>query len=601
MKKESINQSGQMLILIMVALFTVLFTVLFVIGGSQVYYQSSLYSADSERAVALAEAGINKAIASLNVAGSNYNGEVETAFGDGYYSVTITSTSNLNKLITSTGYIPNKQNPRVKKTVKITASNGTGISFNYGMQIGEGGLVLLGGGTITGSIYSNGNVIFGNNTIVTGDLYVAGGTKALSDQESDCFGSNCVDFIFGKNISGNDQNYVAQSFTPNIQESSPLNKIALKLKKAGSPSNITVRIMSDNNGKPDKNSVLATGTLSAGNVPQDSTYSFYDIVFSPTPTLVPDTLYWVMLDPGNMDANNYWFWQADSSQGYTGGVAKWSQNWNTGNPAWNLISGDLLFKTYMGGVVTSVTGSNGVTVSGDVHANTITSLNIQKNAYYQTINNSTVHGQSFPESSDPSPVAFPVSDSNITSWKNQAIQADVSIGDKTISNCNYPLGPGKIEGNIIFNNMNCTLIVKSPLWVTGNIVSNTKLDMKLNPENGVTPGFIIVDGTVSLNNSTTISGTGTDGGFLMLLSTYNSSLGGNNAITTGNNLTADIIYAPHGFVDLQNKAIFKELNGYKITFHNSATLNYQNGLSNVIFSSGPTGSFSVIKGTYQVN
>ena len=95
MKKEFTNQNGQMLILIMIALFTVLFTVLFVIGGSQVYYQSSLYSSDSERAIALAEAGIDKAVASLNIPGSNYNGEPETAFGDGYYSVTITTTSNL--------------------------------------------------------------------------------------------------------------------------------------------------------------------------------------------------------------------------------------------------------------------------------------------------------------------------------------------------------------------------------------------------------------------------------------------------------------------------------------------------------------------------
>lgn len=601
MKRERINQSGQMLVLIMIALFTVLFTVLFVIGGSQVYYQNSLYSSDSERAIALAEAGIDKAIASLNIPGSNYNGEPETAFGDGYYSVTITSTSNLNKLIMSTGYIPNKQNPRVKKTVKIIASNGSGISFNYGMQIGAGGLVLLGGGNVSGSIYSNGNIIFGNNTTVTGDVYVAGGTQAISDQQSDCFGSNCIDFIFGKNVSGNNQNYVAQSFTPNIQESSPLNKIMLSLKKVGSPSNLTVRIMLDNNGKPDKNSVLATGTLPAGNIPPGASYSFYDVTFSSSPTLVPNTIYWIMLDPGNPDTSNYWFWQTDSAQGYTGGAAKWSPNWNTGNPTWNSISGDLLFKTYMGGVVTSVIGSNGVTVSGDVHANTITSLNIQKNAYYQTINNSTVHGQSFPGSSDPSPVAFPISDSNITAWKNQATQVGISIGDKAISNCSNSLGPGKIEGNVTFNNMNCTLTIKSPLWITGSIIASSKLDMILDPENGLNPGYIIVDGTISLSNSTTISGTGTAGGFLMLLSTYDSSLGGNNAITAGNNLTADIVYAPLGFVDLQNKAVFLELNGYKVTFHNSATLSYQNGLSNVIFSSGPTGAFSVVKGTYQVN
>lgn len=595
------NEKGQILLFTMIALVTVLFTVLFIIGGAQIYYQSSAYSSNSEKVSVLAEAGIDKAIASLNIPGSNYNGELETRFGDGAFSVTVTSLDNSNKLISATGYIPDKQNAKVKKTVKIQASNGTGISFVYGMQIGNGGLVLLNGGSVNGSLYSNGNIVFGNKATVTGDVYVAGGTKSGAEEQSDCLDPNCVDFIFGKNVSGNNQLYAAQSFTPNISEKTNLNKIAIKLKKTGLSPDLIVRIMADNNGEPDKGDILSTGTLPSNNLPEGVEYTFYDVSFSTSPVLEPGKRYWIMLDPGSIDSNNYWFWQNDLAQSYTGGVAKWSQNWNTGNPVWNSVSGDFSFRTYMGGMSTSITGKEGSSVSGDVHANTITGLIIQKDAYYQTISDSTVKGQSFPGSGDPSPVAFPISDANITEWKNQASKFGVSTGDKTITGCSSVLGPGKIEGNITFGNFNCTLEVKSPLWITGNIIASGGVKLKLDPAFLANPGYMVVDGVITLNNNSVISGTGTDGGYFMIVSTFDSTLSGIDAIVAKNTLIADIVYALYGYIDLQNNATFKELNGYKVTFHNQAILNYETGLSNIVFSSGPTGSFSVIKGTYQTN
>ena len=68
-----------------------------------------------------------------------------------------------------------------------------------------------------------------NNTRITGDAYVAGGTTVGTDQESDCSGLNCTDFIFGKSVGGNNQLDPAQSFIAG--SSNYLNKVSLKLKK----------------------------------------------------------------------------------------------------------------------------------------------------------------------------------------------------------------------------------------------------------------------------------------------------------------------------------------------------------------------------------
>src|SRR3989344_1838903 len=222
-----IKERGQILPLIIVAVGVVLFTTLFIISGSQIYYQNASYAADSERATALAEAGIDKAIASLNKTGGSYNGESETNLGDGSFSVKITSIDTAVKIIESTGYIPNKSKPKVKRTIKIESSTGVGISFNYGIQVGEGGLQFDHGNSVVGSIYSNGSITSNQNNSVSGDVWVAGGPQATPDQETDCSGANCQDFIFGKSVSGENRLDVAQSFRPT--STNALDKISLKI------------------------------------------------------------------------------------------------------------------------------------------------------------------------------------------------------------------------------------------------------------------------------------------------------------------------------------------------------------------------------------
>ena len=591
------KQAGQLLILVLISLGVILFVVLFTVGGSQVYFQNSQHSYEAEVAQNIAEAGVDKAVASLNKTGGTYNGESETVLGEGSYSVAVTNKDSANKILTVTGYVPNKLNPKIKRVVTVQATNGVGFAFNYGIQVGEGGIIMGNSSNLNGSIYSNGNIVGGNSNLITGDVFVAGGGSPSADQESDCVGANCVDYIFGKSVSGESPQDVAQSFKRSVTNT--LNKISVKIKKTGNPSNPTVRIMKDNGGKPDKNDIVTSGTLSSSSV-STSAYGFVDVTFSSTPTLSSGTTYWIMIHSNSLDNSNYWYWSNDLAQSYSNGLSKWSSNWQASTPIWTTINGDLGFKTYMGGVATSLTFGNSSVIAGNVHANTITggSFTINKDAYYQTLGSSvTVKGSKYPGSSDPPPATFPVSEANIADWQTQAEAGGITNGN--ITGCNMVLGPKKIVGNLTIGS-SCTVTVKSPLWITGNVVFGNSSQFVLDASLGASSGLVMVDGITTFGNSCDIKGSGTSGSYLMYLSTYDSIASGSNAINTGNSTFSGIFYAPKGKISLPNSSQFKEITAYQLILGNSSQLTYDSGMASTVFSSGPSGAFSLVKGSYQI-
>lgn len=587
------REEGQVLVLAIIVVGLVLINTLLIISGSLLFSQNTNRMVQVSQATNLAEAGIDKAVVSLNASAGSYNGESETLLGNGSYDVAVTSKDVSTFIIQSTGYIPNKLSPRVKKTVQAEVSKGVGISFVYGLLVGEGGLSLGNGSTINGSVYSNGSIAGGNNVTITGDVYVAEGAQESADQESDCLNLSCTDFIFGKSVSGSDRLDVAQSFQPSV--TAVINKVSLKLKKIGSPANLTVKILGDNNRSPDKNNILTSGTLSANLVSGE--YSFTDTTFNSTPTLTADTTYWVMVAAQSLDNSNYWGWSMDNLQSYTRGSAKWSDDWVKKNAIWNNINGDLGFKIWSGGVATSISMGNGSVVGGNVRANTINGLTIGKDAYYKILTNSTVRGSSYPDSSSPPPIVMPISSANISSWQSGAAGEGEIIGD--ITGCPDKIGPGKIIGNVTTLN-SCTITVVTPIWITGNLTFGNSTVFKMDPSLGSSSGVIIVDGKTIFQNSNNLLGTGVSGSYLTLLSTYNSQISGESAINTGNSSLTGILYAPFGTISLANNANFKEAVGWKIDMGLGTVLTYDTGLVNTFFSAGPGGSFSIVKGTYQI-
>lgn len=617
------NEAGQILVIVFIALGVVLFTVLSIIAGAQIYFSNSLYSVNVEKATALAEAGIDKAINSLNKNPSGYTGEglgtegvaIGNA-GDGEYSVKITPKDISTKLIEATGFIPNKTSAKVKRTVKINTSRGVGVAFNYGIQVGDGGMELGNGNLVKGSIYSNGSIIAGNNNIITGSAFVAGGAQATADQQTECEGSNCTDYIFGKIVNGESRLDVAQSFKPTINE--VLNRISVRIKKIGGPTNpVKVRILSDSSGKPNKNGVLTTGDLDITLATDE--YGWIDVAFSSLPALTADTTYWLMISTiQESNANKYWVWQNVTFPSYICEnpdqcVPKWTADWKTGNPTWIAISGDLSFKTFMGGAPTVLRGdSNKSNVEGSVYANTIENMIIGKDAYYQTITNSTVSGVSYPNSADQPPKVFPISDANVADWKRQAGDCDASLNNcqnvlsGDITDCVTTLGssnpakPGiKIDGSITFNS-GCRVTVKSPIWITGDLILNSNNILTLDSSYHETSGVIIVEGKVSLNTNNHFNGTGAGSSLLMVLTEYDSKLNGEDAVAVNSNGNSGVYYASTGIINPGTGNSFKELTAWKIRLINQSIIDYETGLSSTLFQSGPSGTYSLIKGTYQV-
>lgn len=593
------NQQGQIFVLSVIILTLLVVSAVVLASGSLFFRENSNYSIAAIQATNLAEAGIDKAVASLNASAGVYNGESETQFGPGSYSVSVASLTPSTILVSATGYIPNAAKPIAKKTVKIQASKGRGVSFVYAMLSGNGGISMGNGSTINGSIYSNNNISGGNNETIAGDVYVAGGTQPDADQQSDCLSLSCADpgFIFGATVAGDSRLDAAQSFQPSA--TAVINKVSLKLKKVGLPANPSVKIMADDDGSPDKNNVLTYGTLSASLVtnqyPVDNNWP--EVTFTSAPALTAHTTYWIMIATQSLDSSNYWVWSEDTLQGYLSGSPSWSADWQAKKPVWSSINGDLGFKTWMGGVPTSISFNNGSIVQGNVHANTINGITVNKDAYYQIITDSTVKGTSYPNSTDPPPIALPISSSNISDWQREAQQYGVTIGD--ISGCPSKIGPGKIVGNLTTTS-NCTITVVTPIWLTGNLSVNNSVIFQMDPILGSSSGVIIVDGTTAFQNGDDLRGTGVNGSYLVLLSTYNSQSSGITAINTGNSSLTGILYAPFGILSLSNNAAFKEVVAWQVNMGTGTTLTYDSGLISTFFSAGPSGSFTAIKGTYQL-
>lgn len=586
------KQVGQITLLVTIVLSVVIVYTVSLISGSLTFFQNSKYSLEGIQATNLAEAGIDKAVASLNVSGGTYSGESEKTLGVGTYEVTVASVDPSTSKIVSTGYIPDKSNVKIKRSVEIIVSKGIGASFNYGLQVGDGGLTIAKDSIIDGSVYSNGNITMAQNTRITGDAYVAGGTAPTPDQSADCVSPNCSDFLFGKSVGGQTQLDVAQSFKPGV--SSVLNKVAIKLKKFGSPPNVTVRIMGDSSGKPNKGQILASGTLNASLVTNQ--YSFVEVALTAPPTLNQDTTYWIMVDTSS-DSSNYWFWSNDVLQSYTRGSAAWSPNWNASNPAWNSISGDLGFKTYMGGQSTYIQGATGVTIQGDAHANTLIDLIINGGAYYQVAQNIAA-GNSYPSSPDPQVQSMPISDAVIESWKGIAQNTGVFTGD--IISCQSNLVAGKYIGSITIP-AGCTTTVGSPIWITGDLNLGNKATVKLNSSFGSSSGVVMVDNFVTLDKDGDILGSDTNGSYLILISNFNTrdDPQQRNAIDVAKEGNSGILYSNLGAISIAKENHMTQITSWKLIIAKETSITYDQGLAGAFFTSGPSGAYSILKGTYQ--
>lgn len=252
----------------------------------------------------------------------------------------------------------------------------------------------------------------------------------------------------------------------------------------------------------------------------------------------------------------------------------------------------------MGGVATTLIGENGALVGGDAHADTMEDLAVTGGAYYQLEQNVTA-GSLHPDSPDPVAKPMPISDSNIQDWKNQAASFGVHTGD--INNCPSVLPAGEYIGSVNLPGT-CTVIVGSPIWVTGSFNMTNSDTAKLDPSYGSSSGVIIADGFVTMANNNSLIGTGNSGSYLILLSTYDTRDDPLHqiAINITNNGNSGIVYTNLGSISLANNNNLTEVTAWELLLSNNVIVTYSQGLASAFFTSGPSGSYSAVKGTYQV-
>ncbi len=169
------------------------------------FSKSTRYDVESAQALAIAEAGMDKAVYELNQ-NTSYSGETNTVLGSGVFTVTVSNINSTSKQITVTGYVPNSSNPKATRIVKATVGiDNAVISFNYGVQSGVGGFQLDNSSSITGNVYSAGSVIGSSQNYIYGDVISAGasglvyGIHATSSVYAHTIGNASANTIIDRN------------------------------------------------------------------------------------------------------------------------------------------------------------------------------------------------------------------------------------------------------------------------------------------------------------------------------------------------------------------------------------------------------------------
>lgn len=473
-----------------------------------------------------------------------------------------------------------------ERNVRMKLIQGVGASFNYGVQSGQGGFILENNASVIGNVYSNGNIAGSANTSITGTAIAANSAPLSTNQSNEDAPTNAI--VFRDSSSNQD---FAQSFQVTVD--GPINSIELYIRKVGTPANATIRIVTDSGGNPGP-ATLATETLSASLI--TGTYGWVNIPL-PNPQVTQGVTYWIVVDNGSSSNTNYYDIGANSA--YPSGQAKigrYGATWGPTSPA----GLDSKFRIFLGGVTSSITNiAVGTSGTGDAHAHTVTGSTITGSLYCKEgSGNNKACNTSLP---DPAPVAYPISDANIAQWKDEADQY-IYNGNLTPAGSTSTLGPMKVIGDLILPSDH-HLTVTGTIWVTGNIVMPNNNSMRLVSGYQQTSGAVIADGYIHLENNVDFYGSGQSGSYILLLTTSScpasGACGGHDAIELANNigLTPNgdrvVVNAQRGRIEFGNNTKVKSATAHEIYLNNNVSIEYDSGLANVNFSSGPGGSWNI--------
>lgn len=570
-------QSGQVVIINTLLFFAISTAIIFAVTYPVVSsYQTTKSFLKSKQAFMVANSASSEAIYRLN---SNMDLSSETiTLAQGTADIVV-SDAGTTKTVTIESDVEGYE-----RNYEIALSQGDGVSFSYGLQVGQGGFVMANNATINGNVYANGDITGGNGATVTGTAVAANVSDPLVGASNN---GGTIDPPYSQDFGGNSAAIpqdIAQSFT--VSTTTPVSAIRILVKKTGTPSNFTLKLKNNTSGSPGS-TTLGSVTVSAATV--TSSYGYLSLPLSATVSLTPGTTYWVVLDATNYGSGKYYTLGANDSA-YSGGVAKIATNgstWAATSPA----TRDLYFDVYVGGDFGLISN---IVVGGDAWANTVNSSNVTGTIYCQgsTGNNKAC------DASRPDPVqqAWPVSDANIQQWKDIATAGGATSTLSISGGSPVTVDPIKINGDLTLSN-NATLYINGTIYVTGNINLSVNSQIRVNPSLGSASAIVVTDGRVSISNGAQLNGTGSSGSYLMVVTTSTCPTGagcsGADAVDVGNNAGSVILNAQSGTLEFSNGASAKQATAKRIVMSPNSYVTYESGLANPSFTTGPSGSWVI--------
>lgn len=181
-------------------------------------------------------------------------------------------------------------------------------------------------------------------------------------------------------------------------------------------------------------------------------------------------------------------------------------------------------------------------------------------------------------------------------WKNEAAKGGEYQGNYNVGGNNQKdLGPLKIVGYFKIDS-NASVTLKGPIYVTGDFEMNSNSHLYLDQSFGSTGTVIIVDGRIKLNSNSYIYPTDANPkGYILLVSTSTSD----NAIELNSNSSTGICYALNGGTQVNSNGTVVALVSKKLTLNSNATFNYDKGLADSRFTTGPGGKWIIKPGSWQ--
>lgn len=470
-----------------------------------------------------------------------------------------------------------------ERNAKAVYTQGGGLSINYGLQVGNGGLQMSGGPTVFGSVYANGDIVASGGSTITGNAVAASLYELDADTQNDDGTTTPATFQTVGTASG--VRTLAQSFT--VSTTSPVTSFDFLVKKTGAPANATLRIYNNSGTTVGSTQIGGIGSLSA-NLVGTANYSWVKIYPYTPISLIPGTTYWVTIQY-NGSATNYYSFGTNNNT-FAGGAMKLKNNSGSYfDPSPSTL--DANFRIFTGGVGTI----SGITINGFANAGIVNSSTVSGVIYCQS-------GTSNNKSCDttqalPVPVPFPMTSSIIDAWKTAASAGTVRNSSWTISGATATTtsGPLKIVGDLTVT-AGGSLTLNGPLYVTGTINVSGGAYIRLGASYGAGDEKIIGQ-YVRLTGGGQIQGNGTAGNYVIVVADGpdcpSGCSGSNYSLASSGGTGSVVLIAPNGTIEFSGGTTAKSAIAQKMIMSGGTTLVYEAGLTTLSFTTGSSTTWSV--------